>query len=441
MRLSAVEVAAAVSGSIHGNRKTVFTSYHTDSRQVRPGGLFFALRGSETDGHRFARSAVEAGAAGVVVDRALRTQASVAVIKVADTWAALYDLAALVRRRVDPLVFGITGSNGKTSTKEMVAAALGVRHHVLKTEGNLNTETGLPLTVLRLEPDHSALALEMGMQGPGEIARLAQLARPQVGVITTIGTVHLEYFDSREALARAKGELAAALPETGRAVLPAESEYLELLRGLTRAPVVTFGAGGDYEVERYRPEGSGCAFEVRGAEVRLALGGRHMATNATAALAAAEYGGVPVDEGARALAAVQVDQRLQEHATRDGYRLVDDSYNASPESMLAAFDTVAERPHQRLLAVLGEMRELGSVAEESHREVGRRAAEVFDAVAVVDVGLGRLTAEAAGNKADLIDKPAAAGWVREHARPGDVVLIKASHGVHLEELVAELLAG
>jgi UDP-N-acetylmuramoyl-tripeptide--D-alanyl-D-alanine ligase len=439
MRLGREEVAGAV-GAAAAGPEAEFTSYHTNSGEVLPGGLFFALRGAETDGHRFLEDAVARGAAGVVVERDAPGLEGVAVLRVEDAWRALYDLARHVRDRVRPRVFAVTGSNGKTSTKEMLAAALAGRYRVLRTEGNLNTETGVPLTMLRLEPAHEVMVLEMGMQGPGEIARLAALAEPEVGVITGIGTVHIEFFDSQEGIARAKGELVAALPRDGLAVLPAETPFLPLLRSLTPAATVTFGAGGDYELADYRPQGDGCAFTVRGVRVHLALGGRHMATNALAALAAAEHAGVGLQAAAPELARVRVAQRLAEAPAPAGFRVVDDSYNASPESMLAAFAAVAERERPgRLLAVLGEMRELGSLAEPAHREVGERARAVFDAVCVVAGGSAGVLAEAAG--AELVaDRAAAAAWVRATARPGDVVLVKASHGVHLEELVAELLA-
>jgi UDP-N-acetylmuramoyl-tripeptide--D-alanyl-D-alanine ligase len=312
----------------------------------------------------------------------------------------------------------------------------------VKTEGNLNTETGLPLTILRLETEDEALVLEMGMQRAGEIRRLAELARPRVGIVTNIGTVHMEFFASQDDLARAKGELVESLPADGLAVLDAEGGYFELLRSLSKAPVRTFGFGaGDLRAEAYEPlpEG-GCRFSVSGVEVRLALGGRHQARNALAALATGEYAGVPLATGAPALAGVAVRQRLHELRAPEGYTVVDDSYNASPESMLAAFEAVQERPHHgRLLAVLGEMRELGALAEEAHHRVGRRAAEVFDAVCVIDVGLGRLIAAEAG--ASLVaTKAEAASWVRENATPGSLVLVKASHGVALDELVRDLVA-
>ena len=415
--------------------KRHFTSVHTDSREVKPGGLFFALRGAAMDGHRFVEDAVGRGAAGVVVERPVEA-GEAEVITVPDTWHALYDLAAERLRQAAPLVVAVTGSNGKTSTKEMIAAVLAVKHKVIKTEGNLNTETGVPLTILRLEPGvHDALVLELGLQGPGEIAPLADLARPRVGVVTNIGTVHMEFFQSQEQLARAKGELVERLPPDGLAILNADDPLTPLLEDLATAPVVTFGLdGGDYQGTGYQAG----AFNVRDVPVRLRLPGRHQARNALAALAAGEFAGVPLAEGAKALEDVHVDRRLEARAAPAGFAVLDDAYNASPESMLAAFEAVADQAAHRRYAVLGEMRELGRLADAAHEEVGRRAREVFDAVCVVDVGRGRLLAEAAG--ADLVpDKPAAVKWVKAHAGEGDLVLVKGSHGVALEEVVEQLL--
>ena len=413
-----------------------FTSVHTDSREVAPGGLFFALRGSADDGHRHVSDAVTRGAAGVVVERPLEAGGA-EVIVVPDAWAALYEVARQRLEEAAPIVVGITGSNGKTSTKEMLAAILATHYRVLKTEGNLNTETGVPLTILRLEPGiHQALVLEMGMQGPGEIARLAALASPRIGIVTGIGSVHIEFFESLEGIARAKGELLEALPRDGVAILNHDDPLSPLLEDLSRAPVTTFGLdGGDYHGEGYAQGG----FTVRGVPVKLRLPGRHQARNALAALAAADHLGVPLEVGARILAEVAVDRRLQSLDAPAGFSIIDDAYNASPESMLAAFDAVGERPRSgRLLAVLGEMRELGSLAEEAHRRVGARAGEVFDALCVIDVGNGRLLAEAAAGEL-VPDKEAAVRWVRTHAGEGDIVLVKASHGVSLEDVVHELL--
>jgi UDP-N-acetylmuramoyl-tripeptide--D-alanyl-D-alanine ligase len=442
MQLTVAEILEATGGRlVAGAADARCASFHTDSREVEPGGCFFALRGASLDGHAFCAGAAARGAVALVTEREV-SAGGAAVVRVDDTWRALYDLAGFVLDRVAPLVVGVTGSNGKTSTKELTAAVLATRHRVLKSEGNLNSETGLPLTLLRLEAGHTAAVLEMGMQGPGEIARLAALARPHVGIVTMVGTVHLEFFPDPEALARAKAELVQALPADGLAVLNADDVRYELLRGLSRAPVVGFGlAAGDLRGQDYRqlPDG-GAALSVEGVPVRLRLSGRHQARNAVAALAAGRYAGVPLAEGAAALAGVQVDQRLQEVAAPAGYTIVDDAYNASPESMLAAFESLAERPRTgRLLALLGEMRELGCAARAAHLDVGRRAREVFDRVAVVDEGLGGLLAEAAGG--DLVaDHEAAVKWVRAQAGPGDVVLVKASHGIGLHEVVRRLTA-
>jgi UDP-N-acetylmuramoyl-tripeptide--D-alanyl-D-alanine ligase len=442
MKLTLLELLEATGGGEIGGTQVgnTFGTYHTDSREVVPGGVFFALKGASMDGHRFIADALSRGAAALVVQRRTELSHGVVEIIVPNTWDALYAVAGYVRERVDPLVVGVTGSNGKTSTKEMVAAILERKYSVLRTTGNLNTETGVPLTILKLEPEHEALVLEMGMQRAGDLARLAQLAQPTVAVVTNIGSVHMEFFESREQLARAKGELIAELPESGLAVLNADDPFFALLSEMSMAPVRSFGFGaGDLLGENYMAaDDGGCAFTVGGVSIHLALEGRHQARNALAALAVGEFAGVSLEQGGAALGDVFVAHRLQEHKTSKGVVIVDDAYNASPESMLAAFETLAERPkHGKLFAVLGPMAELGSLAVESHQRVGRRAAEVFDAIAVLDSELGRVLADAAG--AHLVpDREAAVMWVKNNARRGDSVLVKGSHSAGLEEVVKEL---
>ena len=280
MRLSLLEILEATGGGEVGGTQVgnTFSTFHTDSREVVQGGVFFALRGAEMDGHRFVGDAIKRGATAVVVERRrMNVPTGIAEIRVPDTWAALYALASYTLEHVSPLVVAVTGSNGKTSTKEMIAAILAKRFNVLRTGGNLNTETGVPLTMLALEPHHTALVLEMGMQRPGDIARLVALARPSVGVITNIGTVHMEFFSSHEQLARSKGELVAGLPEQGSAILNADDQFYPLLVAMTEARVMSLRlATGDFRAEGFRAlTGGGSLFAVRGVEVRLGLEGRH----------------------------------------------------------------------------------------------------------------------------------------------------------------------
>ncbi|HKC19453.1 MAG TPA: Mur ligase family protein, partial [Candidatus Dormibacteraeota bacterium] len=284
--MSLLEILEVTGGGEVGGTQVgeMFSTFHTDSREVKPGGLFFALKGAEMDGHEFVADAIARGAAAAVVQRKTEVAPGIVEVVVPDTWAALYALAAHALKRVQPLVVAVTGSNGKTSTKEMIAAVLGRHFNVLRTQGNLNTETGVPLTILSLEPHQSALVLEMGLQRPGDIARLAALAKPVIGVVTNVGVVHMEFFSSREELARSKGELVAALPDAGLAVLNADNQFYPLLAQMTTARVVSFGAeDGDYRVEGYEPDREGARFSIRGVGVRLKLGGRHQALNAAAA--------------------------------------------------------------------------------------------------------------------------------------------------------------
>src|ERR1700674_374521 len=221
MKVSLLEILEATGGGEVGGTQVgnTFSTFHTDSREVVQGGVFFALRGAEMDGHRFVDDAIKRGATAVVVERRMNVPTGIAEVRVPDTWAALNALASYTLGHVTPLVVAVTGSNGKTSTKEMIAAVLGRRYNVLRTSGNLNTETGVPLTILTLEPEHTALVVEMGLQRAGDIERLVALARPSIGVITNIGSVHMEFFATQDDLARAKGEMVAGLPAAGTAVL------------------------------------------------------------------------------------------------------------------------------------------------------------------------------------------------------------------------------
>src|SRR5450756_2124815 len=320
MRLSLLEILEATGGGEVGGTQVgnTFSTFHTDSRELGHGGVFFALRGAKMDGHRFVDDAIKRGATAVVVQRRMEVPTGIAEIRVPDTWAALFALASYTLGHISPLVVGVTGSNGKTSTKEMIAAILSKHYNVMRTSGNLNTETGVPLTMVALQPHHTAVVLEMGMQRPGDIARLVALARPTIGVITNIGTVHMEFFSSREELALSKGEMVAGLTEHDTAILNADDQFFPMLVSVSAARVRSFGmATGDFRADGYRAlTGGGGQFSVRGIEVGLALDGRHQAVNAVAALAAGVTAGVTLQDGADALANAVSYTHLRAHETR-----------------------------------------------------------------------------------------------------------------------------
>jgi len=437
-----------------------------DSRLVTPGCLFVALPGERTDGHRHLRAAAEAGAAAILVSRDPDTVAGepphdalgdVTVIRVADTLRALHAIAAAWRTRFSPLVVGITGSIAKTSTKEAVAAVLAARFTTLRTEGNQNNEVGLPLTVLRLGPEHGAAVLEMGMYVGGEIRELAAIGRPSIGIVTAVQPVHLSRIGTIEAIEDAKAELVEALPpadEGGVAILNLDDPRVARMASRTRARVLTYGFDDAAAVtaDRIVSEGfAGMQFRLRtpAGEVDAAIPslGKLAVHNALAAVAAGLAAGMTLDEILPGLAvAVTAPHRSVVTPVR-GRMLVDDAYNASPGSMRAALDLLGGLPG-RHVAVLGEMRELGDAHEAGHRDVGAAAAGL-DLLVVVDGVPGGAAegiaqgARDAGLPADRIlvvaDAADAVELLRTATAPGDVVLVKASRGVELERVVDGLV--
>jgi len=417
-----------------------------DSRQVRRGDLFVALPGERRDGQEFVLDAVAAGAGGLLV-RELSPEVpdGVAVFAVDDTLAALQRLAAGRRDRRHARVIGVTGSVGKTTTKEIVAAVLGARYRVLKNEANYNNEIGLPLTLLRLTQRHQRAVLEMGMYALGEIRTLCEIARPEVGVVTNVGPSHLERLGSMEAIAAAKAELVESLPPQGYAILNADDPLVMTMAGRTRAQVLAYGAseGADVratDIESRGLEGVSFVLHWRGGSERVAtrLPGRHIVSNALAAAAVGLADGMPLAEVAAALAAAQVPLRLQVHRGRNGATILDDTYNASPASMAAALDLLAEIPGRRI-ALLGDMAELGAASREGHLAMGRRAAETADIIHAVGEE-AQLIAGAAreGGHGDVHHWPSkerAAAAVAADLRPDDVVLLKASRAMAFETLL------
>jgi UDP-N-acetylmuramoyl-tripeptide--D-alanyl-D-alanine ligase len=436
---------------------TTFASAAVDSRQVVPGCCFVALRGERTDGHRFASDAVRAGAAVLLVEQPvdLPPGSDVAVAQVADTLHALQEMAAWWRARSSVRVVGITGSTGKTIAKEIVADVLARTLRVLRNDGNLNSETGLPMTLLRLEPSHQAAVLEMSMYTEGEIARLAEIARPEVGVVLAVHPTHLERAGSLEAIARAKSELPAALPADGLAVLNADDPKVAAMRSVTAAEVRTFGLGHDAEVRATEIEShgiDGTSFTLEAPlgrrRLRSATPGRHLVPHALAAATVADHFGVPLDEVEAALAAgSQAEHRMAIVEADAGATVIDDTYNASPVSVAAALDFLAESPipaGRSRYAVLGDMLELGPDEERLHREIGATAAGVADALVAVGER-GRWIAEgarAAGMRrvSEARDADEAVLAVERDLAPGvgDILLVKGSRGIELDRLVAAL---
>ncbi len=480
---TAAEVVTATGGRlIRGEAETAVGGISIDSRTVRPGDLFMAIKGERFDGHEFVYEALERGACGLVVNVADHRMSRMPreegllrnkmLIGVSDTLAALQGLSHFHRRRWDIPVVGVTGSNGKTTTKDMISAILERRYATLKTEGNLNNQIGVPLTLFRLTSTHEAAVLEMGMNHEGEIRRLADLAMPRVGLITNIGPAHLEHLGNLEAIARAKSELLEALSaEEGIAVLNRDDPFYEFLKARSRARVVSFGTdpSADVVLAGWEPRGAGsllrltCRWAVSGAaliparpgrpsarvpELRLELPfpGAHNAMNAAAAAAAGLVLGCGVEEIRAGLERSRAAAMRSEVISWEGRTILNDAYNANPASMRAAIDTLCRFPVDgKRIAVLGDMKELGASAPEAHREAGRfAAASGIDRLLTLGEDAEILAREAQDrgmgpHQVTVFREPAdLAAALKELTRPGDLILIKGSRAMKMERILAHL---
>jgi UDP-N-acetylmuramoyl-tripeptide--D-alanyl-D-alanine ligase len=459
-RFDALQLAAAARGRILRAGSRLATGGAVDSRLVGQDSIFFALPGEHTDGHRFLEDAVAAGAAALLVSQdmsshrleALSVAGAVTVIHVADTTIALRDVAATYRDRFDPLVVGITGSLAKTSTKEQAAEVLAESFSVLRNPANWNNEIGLPLTLLQLRPEHAVAVLEMGLYTTGEIALLAHLARPLIGVVTAVRGVHLSRAGSIEAIEAGKRELVEALPAEGWAILNADDPRVLGMAESTVAQVLTYGFSQQADVRATEVQSQGAAgmrFELRLAGqgthtvISPALG-RHGVHNALAAAAVASCAGMDAPTIVRGLGrALSMPHRSQ--LLRAGaWTILDDTYNASPDAVLAALGLLAELPGRRI-AVLGEMLELGDTAAAEHHRVGEEAAGVVDRLVVVGEGARGIANGALGAGLDpahvaiAADRDDALATLLAELREGDTVLLKASRGASLGVLVEQLL--
>lgn len=416
----------------------------TDTRRLSPGALFVALRGENFDGDAFAPGALRDGAAVAVVRQWQGDPpAGTAVIEVPDTLLALQKIAHWWRKQLDLPVVAITGSNGKTSTKDFTAAVLSRVYQVSATRGNLNNHIGVPLTVLATTPEHTAAVWEMGMNHSGELAPLCEIARPKLGIITNIGTAHIEFLGTRDAIAEEKGTVARALPADGILFIPATCDYHEYFRQRTKATIIPVGNGrGLVRAEDLHFEADHTRFtlvidELGSAEVVLPVPGRHMVTNALLAAGVGWKLGVPLAEIAAGLASAMLTGGRLHRYESNGVTIIDDTYNANPESMVAAIDTLADLPlHNgaRRFAVLGRMGELGIHAKAAHQRVGEFAAR--RGLRVIAVGEGsEEIARAADGAPHFPVLGDAATWLVGEVKPGDVVLFKGSRTATVEKVM------
>jgi UDP-N-acetylmuramoyl-tripeptide--D-alanyl-D-alanine ligase len=452
--LTISEVAHAVGGRPVGLAPdVVIQRVVTDSREVDSTSptLFVARRGEAADGHEFAEAAVRAGATAVLAERELD---GLPVVVVPDSGTALVALARHVRDRVAPTVVAITGSVGKTTTKDLIGAACAAAGPTVTAVGSFNNEVGVPLTVLSLEPDTRTLVTEMGARGPGQIAELAAWVRPDIGVVTAVAGVHLELFGDIEAVAAAKGELPAAVPPDGTVVLNVDDDRVAAMRTRTAARVLGCSAGGtaaadlrarDVQLDRLARPAFVAETPWGAVDVRLPIAGRHHVGNALFALAASGAAGVPVEVAAAALGEATISSWRGEVTELDGAVLLNDAYNANPTSTIAALDTLDVMEFvKRRIAVLGVMAEIGADHEVEHRRIGAYAAGVLDLLIVVGDAAAGLAAGArdAGLPPDaVIQVSDAAAAVRAVGalEPGDALLVKGSRVAGLDAVAAALV--
>ncbi|HEX4685571.1 MAG TPA: UDP-N-acetylmuramoyl-tripeptide--D-alanyl-D-alanine ligase [Nocardioides sp.] len=449
------EVARAVGGRLadagDGSAVVVAPAF-VDTRHPEAGGLFVAVPGEHVDGHDFAGEAVQAGAAGVLGARST----GVPTVVVDDPVAALGRLARHVLDRLHATVLAVTGSQGKTGTKDFLAQLLASGGPTIATLGNRNNEIGVPLTVLRVLPETRYLAVEMGARGVGHVAELCTIAPPRVAAVLNVGTAHIGEFGSREAIARAKGEIVEALPAGGTAVLNADDPLVSAMADRTSAAVVTFGETGDVRWRSLELDELGRpSFELghdgTWTQLRLLEAGAHQVPNAAAAAAMAAAGGIGWDEIVESLGRARSlsPWRMAMHERADGLVVVNDAYNANPASMAAALDALAaigRRRERRTVAVLGEMLELGETSTVDHAVVGEHAAELgIDVVVTVGEAAEEIAAGArrtpgwAGEAVSTAGREQAAAWLRHNVVARDVVLVKASRGAALEHVADGLL--
>lgn len=448
--LSDVETALSLEAS---GQEMIFSDIVTDTRKLQPGALFIAFKGERFNAEDFLREAADKGATGVVVSEACSAEqlegVQAVVLRVPDTVAAYQQLAAYHRRRFDLPVIAITGSNGKTTTKDLTASVLGAGFKVLKTAANYNNEIGLPLTLLGLTAEHEAAVVEIGMRGLGQIAALAPIAEPSIAIVTNVGETHIELLGSIENIARAKAELVESVAPGGTVILNADNPFVAAMRDKVQpgVRVLTFGIEQLADIQGMnivtRAEGAtvfDCRLGGALASFRLPMAGRHNVYNALAAIAAGWALGMQPADIVQGLMNSKVTGMRFERSQKGDWQIINDAYNASPMSMAAAIDTMKEMAAGRRVLVLGDMLELGREAVAAHRRVGAKAAESGAAVLVTVGTLGREIAagakEAGLSEVFSVDShEEAASVLHKILQPADTVLFKGSRGMRMEKII------
>jgi len=446
VKLALSKIAEFISARSESRRDEVAQGYSIDSRTIGANDLFFAVKGERLDGHDFVSEALDKGAAAAVVrqDQLHGYPDAARLLAVDDTLVALQTLATAVRKLWGKPLIGVTGSAGKTTTKEAIAHVLSLRFRVLKSEGNFNNHFGLPLMLLKLEPEHDVAVIEMGMSHAGEIRALAKIAQPEIGVVTNVAPVHLEFFDSLAGIAGAKYELVEALPAGGTAILNADDEYVSQFGRDFAGKVVTYGtrARADVRAENVESRGAqGTEFDIVTAGGRdralLPLVGEHNILNALAAVAVGLVRGLRLSETVHALATLTPADKRGQVVQLGNITVINDCYNSNPKALNAMVDALATMPARRRIVVAGEMLELGPTGEEMHRAAGDHIAERKVDVLVGVRGRAQAmveSAQRAGTQAVFMATPEEAGeWLSRETQAGDLVLLKASRGVKLEK--------
>ena len=437
-----------------GSGDVVFRNVNTDSRQVRPGDLFVALKGDRFDGHDFVSQVAGQGAVAMLVERSRMPDhlPPCPVLMVENTRRALGQLGAAYRKQFDLPVIAVGGSNGKTTTKELIAAVLRQKLPALWSQASFNNDIGVPLTLLQLEAKHRVAVLEVGTNHPGELAPLLNMVSPSVGIITNIGREHLEFFGDVAGVVKEEGVLAELLPAGGKLILNGDDAWSNEISLRTKARVVRVGIGekSDWRAKGIRLDKAGVSFRVEGpgaglnGDYRINLLGRHQVLNALFAIAAGEELGLDRAEVQRGLAECKPAKMRLQYWEANGVRVLDDSYNANTDSTLAALETLCDLPLQgRRVAVLGDMAELGAHSEAAHVEVGRRAAKLgigqLFVIGKMAPVLGRAARDAGlARVIEFTDVEMAALAIKNFLKPGDVVLLKASRASHLERIAESL---